>query len=284
MKSVIRFFSLLGVVALGACARERIIPDGQLARIFRDAYLINAYAADQNIRTDSLEIYEPVFRRYGYTTEDVRNTIGSFSRRKSAKLSDVVEQSIALLEQENDYYKYEVGVLDTINSVARRRYTRTLLADSLIRVGTLRDTARLRIRMPEIRPGEYVVSVAYLIDSLDDNRNVRAAFWLEDAEGRRREENSNLLRRRQRSEIRRTLRADSTSRLLVLELYRNGERLRRPDVTFYDLEVRYTPPTEAAVDSLYKDQSNLSIFADEFFAAFAPDSLQPALHGAGDRQ
>ncbi|MDE5706813.1 MAG: DUF4296 domain-containing protein [Alistipes sp.] len=284
MKRLIRMLLLSGAVALGACARERIISDSELARIFRDAYLINAYTADQSVLTDSLEIYEPVFRRYGYTTEDVRNTIANFSRRKSAKLSDVVEQSIALLEEENDRYKYEVGVLDTIDNIARRRYTRTLLADSLIRVGTLRDTARLRIRMEDIRPGEYAVSFSYLIDSLDDNRNVRALFWLEDAAGKHREESSNLLRRRMRSEIKRTLRADSSSRLLILELYRNGERLKRPDATFYGLEIRYTPPAEAAVDSLYTDQLNLSIFADEFFAAFAPDSLQSALHGAGDRQ
>lgn len=284
MKKLIRILLLPGLVALGACAREKIIPDGELARIFRDAYLINAYTADQGIRTDSLEIYEPVFRRYGYTTEDVRNTIGNFSRRKSAKLSDVVEQSIALLEQENDYYKYEVGVLDTIDNIARRRYTRTLLSDSLIRVGTLRDTARLRLRMEDIRPGEYVVSFSYLIDSLDDNRNVRAAFWLEDAAGKHREEVSHLLRRRQRSEIKRTLRADTSARLLILELYRNGKPLKRPDVTFHNLEIRYIPATETAVDSLYTDQSYISIFADEFFAAFAPDSLQSALHGAGDRQ
>lgn len=283
MERVIRFFCLLGALALGACAREKIIPDSELALIFRDAYLINAYTADQSVPTDSLEIYEPVFRRYGYTTHDVRNTIGNFSRRKSAKLSDVVEQSIVLLEKESDHYKYEVGVLDTIDNIARRRYTRTLLADSLIRVKNLRDTSRIRIRMADIRPGEYAVSFAYLIDSLDDNRNVRAAFWLEDTTGKRREENSILLRRRQRSEIRRTLRADSATRLLHLALYRNGERLKRPDITFYDLEIRYTPTVEAAVDSLYTDQLNISIFADEFFAAFAPDSLQSALHGAGDR-
>ncbi|MFR8224378.1 MAG: hypothetical protein ACLU9X_07300 [Alistipes shahii] len=34
-------------------------------------------------------------------------------------------------------------MLDTIDNVARRTFTRTVLADSLIRVGSLRDTARL---------------------------------------------------------------------------------------------------------------------------------------------
>lgn len=92
------------------------------------------------MKLDSLELYEPVFSRYGYTAEDVRYTIGNFSRRKSAKLSDVVEQSIRLLEEESAYYKYEVGVLDTIDNVARRRFTRTVYSDSLIRVTRIKDT------------------------------------------------------------------------------------------------------------------------------------------------
>ena len=60
----------------------------------------------------------------------------------------MVEQSIRLLEEESAYYKYEVGVLDTIDNVARRRFTRTVYSDSLIRVTRIKDTARLRVRFP----------------------------------------------------------------------------------------------------------------------------------------
>ena len=170
MKRLIRLFCLIAAAtALGSCARDKVIPDEELARIFRDAYLINAYVSDRGVKLDSLELYEPVFSRYGYTAEDVRYTIGNFSRRKSAKLSDVVEQSIRLLEEESAYYKYEVGVLDTIDNVARRRFTRTVYSDSLIRVTRIKDTARLRVRIPDTRPGEYRVSFDYLIDSLDEN-------------------------------------------------------------------------------------------------------------------
>ena len=38
--------------------------------------------------------------------------------------------------------------------------------------------------------------------------------------------------------------------------------------------ITFTPDTALAVDSLYLEQSELGIFADEFFQAFAPDSLQ----------
>lgn len=200
MKRLIRLFCLIAAAtALGSCARDKVIPDEELARIFRDAYLINAYVSDRGVKLDSLELYEPVFSRYGYTAEDVRYTIGNFSRRKSAKLSDVVEQSIRLLEEESAYYKYEVGVLDTIDNVARRRFTRTVYSDSLIRVTRIKDTARLRVRIPDTRPGEYRVSFDYLIDSLDENLAPRMRVWLVEADSSRKGESSSILRKSSRS-------------------------------------------------------------------------------------
>lgn len=266
-------------VAALSCSREKVIPDPVLAQIFRDAYLTNAYIDERQIRFDSLEIYEPIFRRYGYTAENFRYTIGSFSRRKSANLSDVVEQAIAMLESEAAYYKREVAVLDTIDNVARRRYTRPFYADSLIRVSRLRDTARLRIRLEDVRPGEYNISYGYLIDSLDENRILRTRLWLEgESDTLRGDEYTMTLRKFRRSEITRTLRADTSMRTLVLSLYQTNGALKRPDVTIYDLKVTYTPEVERAVDSLYHDQLNLRIFSDEYFPSLAPDSLELPLH------
>ena len=48
MKRLIRLFCLIAAAtALGSCARDKVIPDEELARIFRDAYLINAYVSDR---------------------------------------------------------------------------------------------------------------------------------------------------------------------------------------------------------------------------------------------
>ena len=151
------------LLLLSACARHKIIPDDTLAQIFHDAFLTNAYIGNGNVKTDSLRIYEPIFARYGYTTDDVHYTIGNFSKRKSARLGDVVERAIEMLEREGKIYNQEVAVLDTIDNVARRTFTRTVLADSLIRVGSLRDTARLSFTL-DVEPGEYSLSLKYLVD------------------------------------------------------------------------------------------------------------------------
>ena len=52
----------------GSCTRHKIIPDGELAQIFHDAFLTNAYLNSERVSTDSLRLYEPIFARNGYTT------------------------------------------------------------------------------------------------------------------------------------------------------------------------------------------------------------------------
>ena len=165
----------------------------------------------------------------------------------------------------------------------RRRFTRTVYSDSLIRVTRIKDTARLRVRIPDTRPGEYRVSFDYLIDSLDENLAPRMRVWLVEADSSRKGESSSILRKSSRERVSRILQADSSARSLVLSLYGTREKFRRPDVTIYDLKVSYTPETAEAVDSLYIDQLGLKIFADEFFSVFSPDSLQLPLHGEASR-
>ena len=104
MKLFLRsLFIALFALSTGACKRHTIIPDDELALIFHDAFLVNAYVK-REAKLDSLKVYEPIFARYGYTMADVQYTIGNFSKRKSARLGDVVEQAIVLLEREGKYY------------------------------------------------------------------------------------------------------------------------------------------------------------------------------------
>ena len=257
-----------------ACSRHTVIPDEELAMIFRDAYLANAYISDQRVSTDSLRIYEPIFARYGYTTEDVHYTIGNFSKRKSARLSDVVERAIDLLEAEGKIYNRQVEILDTIDNVARRTCTRTVLADSMLHIRSLRDTSLLR-RTIDVQPGEYRVTMRYSVDSLDRNRRgLKAMTWLERANGTRSSSYTSTLRRDRDETFTRLLTADSTHQRLHLDLLDFYDRPERPSMFVEELRVEYTPPTEKAVEELYDRQLDIRIFADDFFRTTQPaDSL-----------
>ncbi len=271
MKHPIRIlFVGLCVLLAAACSRHKIISDRELARIFHDAFLTNAYIGSQNLRIDSLKIYEPIFARHGYTTEDVQYTIGNFSKRKSARLGDVVEQAIDLLESEGSYFDREVTILDTIDNVARRTMRRTVLADSLIRVRSLRDTARLSFRL-DVQPGEYTVSLRYIVDSLDQNeRGLRSSMWLDRHDGTRTNPTTNYLRRTGEGSLDQKFKTDSTHKQLRISLLNFLEKPRTPSITITNFKVEYTPPLEKAVDSLYQQQLDIRIFADEFFRAAAP--------------
>lgn len=275
MKRIFRFaICAIVLVVTAACSRHTIIPDDELARIFRDAFLANAYIGSENVKTDSLNIYEPIFASYGYTTADVQYTIGNFSKRKSARLGDVVEQAITMLEEQGVYYNYEVAVLDTVNNVARRTLTRPVRSDSLIRVRSLRDTSRLRIAV-DVVPGEYTVDFKYKVDSLDRNESgLRGVMWLEGADRVRKNVYTMSMRRGDEERFTRRFTTDTSHRKLYVNLATFAGKPAQPSITIRDLRVDYTPPTAVAVDSLYARQLDIRIFADEFIRAINPkDSL-----------
>lgn len=267
-------YALTGLLLAG-CNRHTIIPDDELALIFHDAFLTNAYLNVEKVPTDSLRLYEPIFARYGYTTDDVHYTIGNFSKRKSARLGDVVERAIDLLEAEGKIYNREVAILDTIDNVARRTFTETLRSDSLIQVRSLRDTSLLSFTV-DVEPGEYDLSLRYEIDSLDRNpRGLKALMWLERRDSTRTGTYTTMLRRNREERFTRQFTTDTTHRRLHVHFLTFGEKAQRPSVTVRDLKLTHTLPAAPAVDRLYEQQLNIRIFADEFFRKALPpqDSL-----------
>ncbi|HBX90132.1 DUF4296 domain-containing protein [uncultured Alistipes sp.] len=275
MKPFFRFFACVSFALCSfACSHHTIIPDDELALIFHDAFLANAYLGGRNPTADSLNVYEPIFARYGYTTQDVQYTIGNFSKRKSARLGNVVERAITMLDAEGKDYSREVAILDTIDNVALRTARRTVRADSLIRVRSLADTSQLRFAF-DVVPGAYDVQLTYLVDSLDRNTAdaPRSRMWLESADGTQSQNYNIILRRRSEGYISHRFKADSGHRRLRIEFYSFTGRPQTPSVTVRNFKVEHTPEKAEAVDLLYERQLDLRIFADEFFRAAQKDSL-----------
>ncbi|MDR2890871.1 MAG: DUF4296 domain-containing protein [Alistipes sp.] len=288
--------TLFVVAVVSACSKPKIISDGDLARMFHDVYLTNAYAETTRDPLDSLNIYEPLFARYGYTTEDVQYTIGNFAKRKSARLSDVVEEAIAMIEAESDFYSARIAMADTLRKIAGEKYATVVYDDSLILVGRVADTARLRIEIPDVSPGRYEIEYSYLVDSSDHN-NLRASrFFFRDGTGRERSQETRRHRNFERERVTVSLAADSLSRLLVLNL--NGyprEDVTDPRMRIDSLVVRYFIPDRVALDSMargwfdYRVLDSLSgprarhvavPFADTL-SSHAPNLVPPSADTAG---
>lgn len=167
MRKVI-YILALALCCMG-CTRREVIPDGVLADIFHDIILVNAYKTSQPFDNDSLQMYSPILDSYGYTVDDLGYTIGNFSKRKSARLSDVVERAISKLEEEGKRHKMEVEILDSIDAIALRRSISVVYSDSLIEVRKQADTVNTYIVIENIKQGDYSFSFDYLVDSVDKN-------------------------------------------------------------------------------------------------------------------
>lgn len=286
MKRFLQILVAAGVFisALSACDRPKDIPGSKLVNIFHDAFLANAYLRERNITADSLEIYEPIFRRYGYTTEDVRYTLARFSERKSSRLSDLMTSVGDWLDAEAEAEAYKVMILDTIDNVAQRAFTRTIYADTLIRATRMADTTRLKVVVDNLPPGEYTVKFDYFIDSLDKNRISRAELWLECNDSSAVSRYASVLYRYRDDSFMRRLTVDSTHRRLHLDMYYHmrHDKREQPHVTIRNLQVIRVLPKAEAVDSLYRKQLGIRIFNPRLMSAHdnTQDSIALSLHGA----
>ena len=265
----------LAAVVLGGCNRPQTISDNELIDIFHDAYLANAYLNSTFEEYDSVLVYEPILERYGYTIEDLQHSIQTFSERKSALLSDLVAKTYRRLDEESKAEARKVVILDTLDRVAQRTYTRMIYADSLIVAKELRDTSKLRITIDSLVPGEYNVSFSYLIDSLDENRNSRVEAYVLCSDSARAMRHTTMLSRYRESNYSRKFTVDTQHRQLYINMYYHpsNEISKQPDITIRNLEVERVLPAEVSVDSLYHQQLNVRIFNHALMSRFTADTV-----------
>ena len=128
----------------------------------------------------------------------------------------------------------------------------------------------------DVEPGDYQLSLKYLVDSLDRNdKGLKGSVWLERRDSTRTGVYTTTLRRNREETFSRRLTADSSHRRLRIDFLTFNARPERPSVTVTDLKVEYIPPTRTAVEKLYEQQLDIRIFADDFLraAAIPKDSL-----------
>lgn len=274
MKRILSALLLSGALLTMACNKPKEVPDKILGSIFHDAMLVNAYLQYQpGFSADSLNIYEPIFARYGYTTEDVQYTINNFSRRKSIRLSDVAEYMIGLLDEEAQSLRNQVARADTIDNVAYRRFQRKIYSDKDVVVDRDADSSRLRITIPTLGLGEYIVRGSYTLDSLDREPNRRMRIYYEREDESQRELLNGTLQRRKEATFDQKYNIaadDSITKSIVVDMFhysREPKRRKMPRVTIHSVEVLYSPPVQQCVDMLFDEQSHMRIFSDSLIRA-----------------
>lgn len=280
MKHTLTILLLAIVALLTACNKPKVIPDKDLGAIFRDAMLVNAYLAiNTGTDLDSLRVYEPIFARYGYTAEDVQYTVHNFSRRKSAHLSDVAEYMILLLDREANALNLQVAKLDTVENVARRRFTQVLYADTDIDVRKEADSSLLRYVVEPVYTGTYNIDASYTLDSLDKATGRRYRIYFERRDSTQRSIANGIVQRRKgasfshRYEVRPE---DSTYVRLVIDMahFNDSKNKGTTRMQIHNMKITYTPPVEKCVELLFNEQSDMRIFSDTLIRAIEEGARQ----------
>ena len=241
------FVVVCGVVAMASCSRTTIIPDKDLERITREMFLVNAYANSEKVKTDSLDIYTPILERYGYTQDDFFNTLANFQKRKSARLSDVIEGAIASLERLADGYEQKLRDLKYIDSLAKAQCREEVFFVDKIVARKFRDTTKLQLTIPIHDSGEYILSYYYYIDSLDKNTRLQSNLEIYTKEGIRTYLSRPNLTREDTIFYSTTLRPKKGAEELRLTLADYTRREDAPHIRFDSIRVIYLPSSEVAL-------------------------------------
>lgn len=95
---------VLVLLAAVACQRTRIIPKDTLADIYMDMFLADQVVREENIphaQMDTTLLYEAVFRKYGYDTDDYLNSVRHYLKDPE-RFAKVFESVAKRLEGEID--------------------------------------------------------------------------------------------------------------------------------------------------------------------------------------
>lgn len=274
------YIFLVLIFTFVGCSRKQIIPNQVLEDIFYDAFMYNALLSDQpGIMKDSLDIYAPIFEKYGYSAEDVRYTIGNFSRKKSASLGKLIEHVEDRIDAKSEEYRKKVIILDTINAYSVRTLSRVIMEDSLINIKNKADSAKLIRIIPNVPKGDYTITYEYEYNGDVDKSQRRALMYLESPNGAR--HSSYNFRLRHSENITRKLMATHTDNTLYinfgeLETYAKVRPKKKIDLIIRNFSIKYSPYEQNAVDSVFNNMTRVNIFTDEFFTQ--KDSLEVSAH------
>lgn len=269
--------ALAASMSIVGCSGPKAIPDKDLVKIFHDAFLANAYIDVCNINQDSLLLYEPILSRYGYSVEDMQHTVSTIASRKSSRLSDLVGEASTMLEEESTTHNYKLRVLDTIDNVAKRKYTRIMYSDSLIRVRRVSDSTKLHITLGDLVPGEYTIEFDYYIDTTDENRNSRVEAYLKLHDGTQAMRHTFMLSRYRDGKYSRKFTTDTSHKELFINMFYHpgSEERKKPDIKVTNFKITRVIPNEQAVDSLFDEQMGAMMFNSSLMATYLEGEVKP---------
>ena len=267
---------VLAAVA-ASCHRARTIPDDKLVSITREIYLANAFRGSTFYplsQSDSVDIYTPIFEKYGYEPSDLSYTIRNLSKRKSVRFTDIIDRVTEQLAREDSLLAARVALLDTIDVRIDMLYREVVHADTAVRVLTrTSDTDKPEISIPA-RPGRYEIEFVYDRDTADRNNTLQYAHFVVDTTG----DKSSFLYRNYLKNTRKR----ETAEAVLPERFPNGRVPRTLELCLAAVSGRSAgkkdgkekPKTSLKIDSL---RVTYYLPREEAYARFARETMPESI-------
>ena len=236
---------ILMFVTAFSCNKPKRIPDRNLKNIFIEIFLANSYVKVNQMMLDTIDIYTPIISKYGYKYEDISHTFDYYSRRKSARLTEILKAAMDEVGASHAKYSYTINIRDSIYNMLKRNNSNIIVAADSIIVTSFRDTTKLRFEI-DAEPGIYRIS--FLSTFYDDHgsRSSLTSIWNEDSTG----EHSvlkNFWRYSGDDRIGYEIETPEHSRRLIISLSSTREGELKPHLRVDSLRISHFPTKEKAM-------------------------------------
>lgn len=159
---------------------EDLIPEKTFVAILTDIYLANGVLTIPEVRRDysqrdSILNYIDVIAEYGYSYEEMNNTVNYYFTSKPKKLIRIYDQVIGSLSEKEASMQEEIIRQQTQASMAETKYNVYLFPDT-----NPTENPGIIIDIPS--PGTFTITLSVTLYPDDPSYNPRFTAWLVDAD------------------------------------------------------------------------------------------------------
>jgi len=124
MKKVFPILLVLALCAVASCSRTKVIPRSKLSQIYAEMFVADQWIQQhrKGMEADTSLVYEPIFKKYGYTTADYQKTVDKYMDDPES-FSEVLDKSAEILRshvEELRELEIERNKADSIRNVVSK--------------------------------------------------------------------------------------------------------------------------------------------------------------------
>ncbi len=238
--------AVAAAILLASCGPKKI-SDREMTDILFDIFLMNGYVTNMpyKIRTDTVDIYEPLLADYGYTVEDFLYTLNRMAMKKSSRLSELLKNATHRLQAEDRYFTAREKMWASIDSAAIAAYNDTVyrMDDRTLRFDSKDKADSMKFSIP-VSPGKYRLTYKYFIDTLDQNTYYNLRYNFRTTHDRVAGSGSRVLTKRRPAAIEVQIDSDPNYTTLEINLVNASNLTHKPYVTVDSVYIVYHEPLE----------------------------------------